>query len=37
MPVMNDVGAELIKFIKSYPTGNDFDAKDVKTVLFIWF
>lgn len=35
MPVMNGVGADLIKFIKSYPTGVDFDAKDVELIDFM--
>lgn len=32
---MNDVGVQFIEFIKSFPTGNDFDAKDVKSHLWI--
>lgn len=30
MPVMNDVGAELIEFIKSYQPEEDINAKEVK-------
>ncbi|XP_055303189.1 cytochrome P450 6B1-like [Sitodiplosis mosellana] len=31
LPVMNEVGADLVKFIKSHPVDTDFNAKDVST------
>lgn len=29
MPVMNSVGADFVKFIKSYPANTDLNAKEV--------
>lgn len=29
MPVMNGVGADFVKFIKSYPAHTDLNAKEV--------
>lgn len=33
MPVMNDVGAELIEFIKSCQPEEDINAKEVKMMI----
>lgn len=30
---MNEVGADLIKFIKSFPLNSNFDAKDVQYIF----
>lgn len=34
MPMTNEVGAELIKFIKSHPIDADIEAKDVMFIFF---